>query len=152
MSSIFALQLVLTIFLAQKTLPQKSKTLLCVILLLTSVSAMGYAERTFYKGHKKIRRYFSKHKLYKWDLPGTGFISTMNPDYFADSVQLIEKYKNGKGIYMLSQYDNFLPFLARTYNKLPLIDVQWYLTTCFSGCWSLSMLKIFQVTIPTLLY
>ena len=129
MSSIFILQLILAVFIMQKTLPRKGRTLLCAVCIFMSLLAIFSAQRSFHKSRKNIRHYFKKHELYKWDLPGTGFMSTMNPSYFKDSIQLIEKYKSAQGIYMLSQYDNFLPLLAKTYNKLPFIDLQWYLIT-----------------------
>jgi len=57
-------------------------------------------------------------------------ISTMNPLYFQNGVDLIQKYSNGQnGIYIVSEYDNLLPFLAHKYSLMPFFDLKWYLIT-----------------------
>lgn len=109
--------------------PKHEKSISAVILwglfiwLLTSIPA--YMEPL-----KRFKRVFENNKTYEWTLPGTNFISTMDPKYFTDSVELIQKYSpQEKGIYIISQYDNFLPFISGRYSALPVIDLQWYLIT-----------------------
>lgn len=129
MSSIFTLQILLAVFIFQKKLPRKIQNVLCAVCLIVSLGIITRAQLTFDESRQQITTYFQTHKLYQWDLPGTDFLSTMDPTAFADSVALIDKYKTNDGIYLLSQYDNFLPMLSRTYNRMPFIDLQWYLTT-----------------------
>jgi hypothetical protein len=51
----------------------------------------------------------------------------MNPEPLAESIRLIQKYSNsGSGIYMVSEFDNLLPFLSDRYNALT-FDLAWHL-------------------------
>jgi hypothetical protein len=88
----------------------------------------------YIKPMKAFNKVMDNHVLYEWTLPGTNFISDMNPAYFEDSAELIKKYSSGgktdsKGIYIISKYDNFLPLISGRYSALPVIDFQWYVIT-----------------------
>lgn len=79
---------------------------------------------------KLFVRNFTQHVTYKWDMPQTHFISTMDPRYFSSSVELIQKYSSDtKGIYIISKYDRFLPFISERYSAMPFIDLEWFLIT-----------------------
>lgn len=74
-----------------------------------------------------IANIFKHHKTYEWNLDSAKFISTMNPAYFMDTLNLIKNYsKHTNGIYIISKYDNFLPILARKYSEMPYFDVPWF--------------------------
>ncbi len=84
----------------------------------------------FTKTRNSLNRVLNTHKLYEWTLPGTNFISDIDPKYFTDSVSLIHKYSpDEKGVYIISKYDNFLPLISGRYSALPVIDLQWYIKT-----------------------
>jgi hypothetical protein len=54
----------------------------------------------------------------------------MDPAYFVDSISLIQTYApSDNAIYLISKYDNFLPFLAKKYSAMPFFDLQWFLLT-----------------------
>ncbi len=81
-----------------------------------------------WRGYNKEKAIYQKisadHKIYSWDLARARIKTTMNPEYFINAVNLIQKYsKNSNGIYIISQYDNFLPFLARKYSAMPFDEV-----------------------------
>lgn len=76
-----------------------------------------------------LTKEFSFHPIYQWEIPHANFNSAMDPKYFVDSINLLQKksYSQNNKIYMISEYDNFLPLLAKKYNAFPYIDLQWYL-------------------------
>ena len=80
----------------------------------------------FYKAKFSFDRVFTTHKIYNWNLPTARFISTINPDYFIDSIELIKSHADNNKIFIISKYDNFLPFLAKKYSAMPYFDVPWY--------------------------
>jgi len=83
--------------------------------------------------HKSKRDYekiFDHHVTYQWTMDRAHILSTMNPIYFQNGVDLIQKYSKAQnGIYIVSEYDNFLPFLAHKYSLMPFFDLKWYLLT-----------------------
>lgn len=82
------------------------------------------------RSKKKYEKIFATHQTYQWNFARANIISTMNPKYFADAVRIIEYYSpNNKGIYIISEYDNILPFLAKKYSLMPFFDLKWYIMT-----------------------
>jgi len=82
------------------------------------------------KSKRQYEKIFEHHKTYEWNMDRAHIVSTMNPLYFQNGVDLIQKYsKDHNGIYIVSEYDNFLPFLAHKYSLMPFFDLKWYLIT-----------------------
>ncbi len=72
---------------------------------------------------------FMTHKQYHWNFTRANFVSTMDPKVFENSVQLINKYSTGSNIYILSKYDNILPFLSMKYSAMPFTEMGLSLVT-----------------------
>lgn len=108
--------------LYEKKILLASNSLLAVFLFLPSIASYSLELRDY----KKI---FTEHKLYHWNFPRAQFVSTMDPSAFENAVQLINKYSSGNTIYILSKYDNILPFLSSKYNALPFTEVALSLVT-----------------------
>ncbi len=72
---------------------------------------------------------FKSHTSYEWDLPKANIVSTMSPELFKQSVHLIQRYSPEPGIFIVSEYDNFLPFLADKYSAMPFPDLQWFVNS-----------------------
>ena len=84
----------------------------------------------YYTTKGEYEKVFATHRTYEWNLEKAQFRSTMDPKYFVDSVSLIQQYANSEnGIYIISKYDNVLPFLAKKYSAMPFFDVPWMLLT-----------------------
>jgi hypothetical protein len=82
----------------------------------------------YYKSRHEYKNIFADHKTYDWELETARFRSTMDPSYFADSISLIHEYEPSHNeIYLISKYDNFVPFLAKRYSAMPFFDLQWFL-------------------------
>ncbi len=82
------------------------------------------------KSKRQYEKIFDRHVTYAWNMDRAHIISTMNPIYFQNGVDLIQKYsEDHNGIYIVSEYDNFLPFLAHKYSLMPFFDMKWYLIT-----------------------
>ena len=130
-SSIFVFQGMLFLYILEENIQWRwVKKILFLGVCCAACIFLVRGEKSFLRSKRGIQKYFATHQLYHWSLPGTNFISTMNPDDFLSSIELIKKYSpEEKGIYIISQYDNFLPFLSQRYSKLPFIDLQWYLIT-----------------------
>ena len=67
------------------------------------------------------------HQVYEWDLERAKFSSTMEPRYFQNGVELIQKYSQDSKIHIISKYDNFLPFLAGRYSAMPYFEMSKFL-------------------------
>jgi hypothetical protein len=74
---------------------------------------------TYYLDQRAYQSVFEDHIVHKWNFPRAKFTSTMDPGVFGNAVELIDKYSNGNSIYLLSKYDNFLPFLSAKYSAMP---------------------------------
>lgn len=73
---------------------------------------------------KQFNDTFKHHQVYFWDKFGTNINSTMNPDFFEPAVILINKYlPDRKDLYMISQYDFLLTYLAKKYSGMPHFDI-----------------------------
>ena len=84
----------------------------------------------YYTTKSEYEEVFATHRTYEWNLERAQFRSTMDPKYFVESVSLIQQYADSEnGIYIISKYDNVLPFLAKKYSAMPFFDVQWFLLT-----------------------
>lgn len=106
----------------EKMILLASNSLLALFLFLPSISFYCFDQYDYNK-------VFSHHKLYRWNFPRAQFVSTMDPSVFENAVQLINKYSAGQSIYMLSKYDNILPFLSSKYNKMPFAEMALSLVT-----------------------
>lgn len=125
------LQLFLMLFIAEKKFSllqsynRTSILKMTVLFILFAVLLLSIYQ--FYKDKKMFHDNFVNHKVYQWSFTKAHTISTMNPEPLAESIRLIHKYSNsGSGIYMLSEFDNLLPFLAERYNALT-FDLAWHL-------------------------
>jgi hypothetical protein len=100
-----------------------------IIFLISSLSLVVSFPKAVEKTQKMVteRKYY---KEYKWEIPASNFSSSMNPLYFADSIDLLknEKFSNKNKIYLISEYDKILPILSNKYNAFSSIDLEWYLT------------------------
>ena len=94
--------------------------------ITVSVFALFYVPSLFFY-------YFEKHaydnirlthRVYAWNFERASFDTTMDPSVFAGDIRLINKYvPRDKAIYIISKYDNFLPFLAGKYSAMPYLEV-----------------------------
>ncbi len=112
---------------------------------LSTAIALIYIDSVFsvLKSKYKYDIIFDHHTTYHWNMDRAHIISTMNPIYFQNGVALIQKYSKGQnGIYIISEYDNFLPFLAHKYSMMPFFDLKWYLMTPKELKRSILMLKV----------
>lgn len=103
-----------------------------VLLALSSVIAIVYIGSIahVHKSKRDYEKIFDHHVTYQWTMDRAHILSTMNPIYFQNGVNLIQKYSKAQnGIYIVSEYDNFLPFLAHKYSLMPFFDLKWYIMT-----------------------
>jgi hypothetical protein len=98
-----------------------------VVLALIVVYVPGVL--SYYSTRQEYEDIFTTHKTYDWNLETAKFRSTMDPAYFIDAISLIQTYAPDNAIYLISKYDNFLPFLAKKYSAMPFFDLQWFLLT-----------------------
>ena len=99
----------------------------CNILLLVVVLFPGTL--LYYMDYRDYRAVFQNHTTHYWNFPTAKFQSTMDPSVFEDSVRLINQYSDSKTIFLLSKYDNLLPFLSSKYNTMPFTEMGLSLVT-----------------------
>jgi hypothetical protein len=105
--------------------------LIAIVLIVISICAV-YIPGSFayYSAKQTFDNVFVDHKTYQWTLKTANFKSTMDPHPFLDSVSLIKEFTESEsGVYIISKYDNFIPFLAEKYSAMPFFDVPWFLIT-----------------------
>lgn len=69
-------------------------------------------------------RHFADHEIFRWDSPRMNIWSTMSPDLFDQAAGAIDRYSpDAKGVYMLSEHDTVLTFLANRYSRMPSSDI-----------------------------
>lgn len=78
---------------------------------------------SFYKGKTQILMPFKHHVIHQWNFENAKFNSTMDPELFQESVELIQKYSHSNGMYLISKYDAILPVISNKYNKIPAVSV-----------------------------
>ncbi len=128
------LQLFLMIYLAReiffkeninvsKLLHNCARILSFVLIFVVLISI-----KHFYKQKKMFMDNFGDHKIYEWNYDRAHLVTTINPESINESISLISKYSgNENGIYIISRYDNILPFLSKKYSKMPFFEMHWHL-------------------------
>lgn len=89
---------------------------------LPAILAYNHEESRYFK----VFRY---HQIYAWDFPTAKFKSTMDPQPFIDAIALIHRYTNNNSMFLISKYDNLLPFLAQRYNAMPFLQTDLSMVT-----------------------
>ncbi|HWQ27117.1 MAG TPA: hypothetical protein VN367_10120 [Chlorobaculum sp.] len=102
-------------------------------LLIVSAAAVVFYVRSVVfvvDGKYEYDQIFKRHKAYEWNMKRADIVSTMNPEHFNESIMLIKEYSpDQRGLYIISKYDNILPFLSERYSMMPFFDMQWYCVT-----------------------
>ena len=72
---------------------------------------------------------FVNHKTYQWALKRARALATFNPEIITETIDLIHDYSDRKDpkVYLLSKYDNLIPFLAERYSAMPIFDLSAYM-------------------------
>jgi hypothetical protein len=100
------------------------------IILLFLLIGILVSVQNFYFSKIKFSKNFTNHKTFNWQFKNANLISTINPEPLKESIDLIHRYsKTGKNIYIISKYDNLIPFLAGRYNSISSFDLRWRLLT-----------------------
>ena len=70
-------------------------------------------------------------KIFEWNIPGAHIKTTMNPEIFNDSIDIIHDFtnKSQKSIYMISRFDSILSLLSRKYSALPHFNISPFIAT-----------------------
>jgi len=105
----------------------KAKSFILDVIFMASIILYVPSVVNYYLTKTEFDNIFATHVVYKWNMPTARFISTMDPTYFTDSINLIKAYSTDNSIYIISKYDNFLPFLAQKYSAMPYFDTSWFL-------------------------
>jgi hypothetical protein len=99
---------------------------------LLAISLAAFPENYFAFRASKTEYYrqVQGHQVHPWSLETARFKTTMPPEGFGDSVDLIRKYAAADGgIYMISKYDYMLPVLARKYSRMEYPNLAYFLVT-----------------------
>jgi|GEM_PF-6086282 len=104
------------------------------LLLVLIVASFGFVYIpgcfAYYSSKRTFDENFIDHKAFKWNLEKGTFTSTMDPKPFEDSISLVKEFSGANSaIYIISKYDNYIPFLADRYSAMPFFDVQWFVIT-----------------------
>jgi len=104
--------------------------LAAVFIYIPSVYTYYYSKPYYsYISLSEYNKIFETHQTYKWNFERAKFTSTMDPQYFSAGVNLMKKYSPENSVYIISKYDNILPFLANKYSAMPFFEVAEFLLT-----------------------
>lgn len=107
-----------------------------LLVLILQNGAFFYRQRTLFLYN------FTTHKTYKWNYDKARLISTINPEPINKGINIIRKYSaDGYGIYIISRYDNLLPFLAERYSLMPFFEMSWHLFSDWESKQAIEMLR-----------
>jgi hypothetical protein len=125
---VFGVGLILNLVIDHTSASRFHKVVVAGLTILIFLGIYTPGVVAYYKSRHEYKNIFAHHKIYDWELETARFRSTMNPSYFADSISLIHEYEpSHNAIYLISKYDNFVPFLAKRYSAMPFFDLQWFL-------------------------
>jgi hypothetical protein len=77
----------------------------------------------FYRNTVHYNKVFVSHVVHNWTFKYGVFQTTMEPQFFSESVNLIDQYASGPSMYLISKYDAILPTLAHRYSALPVVNL-----------------------------
>ncbi len=99
-----------------------------MLLLLLLAFATMLSAKNYYRDKFLFRKNFADHRTYNWRFERASLVSTIDPEPVRESISLIHKYSaKEKGLYIISRYDNLLPYLSGRYSLMPFFDMQWHL-------------------------
>lgn len=109
------------------------KTILTTVALALFILMTVDAAKFYYKQKRSYSKVFKNNKVYSWDFDRARIVSTIDPEPMSDSVDLLRQYSGasseGKGVFIISVFDNILPMLAERYSLMPFFEMQWFLIT-----------------------
>jgi hypothetical protein len=120
-----ALQLFVMLYILVSRFPWpllgKTVQLSVPIVVLGMLFLCAFTFRIFYAQGSAFYDNFRQHRTYQWAFDRARVVTTMNPQPFQHAVKLIQKYSTGpeRGIYIISNYDGLVPFLADRYSVMP---------------------------------
>lgn len=127
---IYILTIALILFYLSKSWSKKLHSMVFILVTMYAIVTYGKSVDKLFHTKQEYDEIFETHVTYEWNMDRAHFISTMNPREFQNGIDLIQKYSNDQnGIYIISEYDNLLPFLANKYSLMPFFDLKWYLIT-----------------------
>jgi hypothetical protein len=96
--------------------------------LSTFVFVLGLG--IYHGSRAQYERIFSTHQVHEWKFTRASIESTVDPAYFESAVQLLVKYAGGDdAVYIISKYDNIVPFLAGKYSAMPFFELSRFTIT-----------------------
>ena len=116
--------------LAEDSLSVPVRRAVFAVLLTAGILFAWHGLQNYRRDKRAIQTSLEHHVQYAWTLPNARFISSMDPAYFEESAALLARFADrDPGVYLISQYDLFLPFLAGKYNAMPFISLPWFLVS-----------------------
>ena len=94
-----------------------------------SLALLVFGARSYTASEQEYETAFKSHENHMWNLDRASFVSSMNPQLFDHSANLIRKYSSSPAIYIISQYDAILPFLAQKYSAMPFFELSKFFLT-----------------------
>jgi hypothetical protein len=96
--------------------------------LVFSALFCAYGALNMMSSSLRVDRNADTHKVFNWPFERAKIRSTMDPQLFTDAVSLIGRWNQGKGAFIISQYDTLLLYLADKHNLSPHFDLVSYLS------------------------
>ena len=99
------------------------KFYLDIIFLSTLIFIYVPSSIKFYLDRSSYNKIFESHVVHYFGMQGAKFQSTMEPQLFEQTCDLINKYEKHPYMYLISKYDAILPVITKKYNAIPSVSV-----------------------------
>ena len=76
-----------------------------------------------FKGRAEINKLQESHVIHHWHFKNADFNTTMEPTLFQETLDLVNKYEPGNGIFLISKYDSLLCILLNKYNLFSTVNI-----------------------------
>ena len=103
---------------------------LAILAVLVFLGVYLPSGAAYYREKEKYEKIFEDRRVFEWNLSTAKFKTTMDPHPVYEAAERIQRYSpEAKAIFIISKYDNLLPFIAARYSAMPFSEVATSLLT-----------------------
>lgn len=110
-------------------LPERVERPLLGIALVAAVALSLFGTRHYMKTWATMSTVAEDHQVFDWPFEAARLRSTIDPAPLADASALIQKWVPGQSVYIVSQFDAPILWLARRYSAMPHFELSSFLNS-----------------------
>jgi hypothetical protein len=119
----------LFLYIFEKIIHSKKSHFPVVIILIALTFSALLSFPRLQRDLKYISNNEKNHVTYVWNFDRASIRSSMDPAPIQSAINSINSHSTDSGIYIISNFDNLLPFLAKKTSRMPFFDMKWFIIT-----------------------